>query len=235
MTGKGTILSALATLALASAAAPVSAVPVTWDFTSRVTSLSSFGTLPSYLTGVQNGDLLSWRVEIETAAPIAVGADFARYDVIRFWLLGSPIDLTLSIPDPSEPGASAGVDVSNDGLGGIFDSISLQAHARVGGDSSGFQIFHAGMFFTDLSATALDSLDLPLDPPDLAAFPLHTFTLEFQDNALSGFAFWRAEGDVSSATRVTAVPEPAVLWLLCAGLLVAVGATRYRALQRGGA
>ena len=222
MVGKRLLAVTVAIVALAVAASRADATTIAWETIVRVDSVAMAGRVPANFAAVQVGDNLEWSVYIDPSGPSIVidtnPGSIGRYDVIRSWLIEFPLGpLRLDIPEPSSPAAGGGIDV-HDELNG-FDEINVQANARVGSNDTTFDTFHAGMFFLDLTATAIDSADLPLNPPDLAAFASHTFTLEFQENDLNRPGFWRAQGEIVAIRRVLAVPEPASLWLMLTGML----------------
>jgi hypothetical protein len=205
------------------------AATVVWETIVRVDSVSASGPVPDYLAAVHEGDSLQWSTFIDPSGPSTI-SDFGtgsvgRHDVIRAWLIEFPLTpLLLEIPEPSSPAASGGIDVHDD-LNG-YDEINVQANARIGGTDGEYQLFYAGMFFLDLTATGVDSAELPLDPPDLAAFASHTFTLEFQDNDFDQRGFWRAEGEIVIIRRIVSVPEPSTVWLVSVALLGLFGVRR---------
>jgi hypothetical protein len=184
------------------------AAPITFNFIWQVTALSGdYGLLTSGHT-VSVGDVLSGEYTFDSAASKVGGGSSAGYTSsgsphgLRVWgtdwSLSSTPNLFISVYDV--PGGD--------------DHIYVTAqHDALPGLTSGLM----EILFSS-SSDVFSGSDLPLTPPDLAAFSTRRITLD-------GVSTSSAEGVaiVGQLTSFQAVPEPATLSLLgvgCATLLL---------------
>jgi hypothetical protein len=177
------------------------AVPITLNFSGRITSVT-FGTAPP---------------------GIAAGTAFSGSYTYSSTSLDS--NAAPTIGDYTSSGSPFGLSV--DVGGNLFSSTQVLLEVANDNGQDSYGVFSSGLFapghyllalvLADPTQTALSNTSLPLLPPSLAAYSTNFFTITNYPSG-TGDALFAIRGTVESITT-TAVPEPGSLLLISAGVL----------------
>lgn len=217
------ILLAATTLVLSTS---VNAIPVTFNYEGTVNNVA-----PELSNYFSVGDLFTGAYTFESTA--LADASGPRLSVYKDILSGQ---FTVGTYTGYLSAGQIGVgdDLFPDSASNFHDlyapRVGSPLHGAVTGPTIGaYDISIWGITLIDHTGTVFNSQELPLIPPDLAAFDTSFLRIGFQDFSSNSSRVPQVSVfDFHLTGSLTAVPEPSIMWLLGSGIVL-IGIARRKA------